>query len=124
MPEPIQSTGSNLCVYDPSQDVSHAVPPPRTEPSPPPVDSPGVTTLVNKNPPTTSSQCLPEKAALAAATGSLVRASGAVIFAAPTIAAELPAILGFIGSAITVGATAAALGNCEDKAAAEARALR
>jgi hypothetical protein len=36
---------------------------------------------------------------------------------APTIVGDIPAILTFIGSAITVGATAAALVSCEEAAA-------
>jgi len=120
VPEPIQSTGINSSVYDPAQDVCSAAP--ATVSSPPPAHPSGATTLVNKNPPSALPPCLPEKAALAAAAGNLVRATGGVIIGSPTVVGDIPAILVFIGSAISVGATAAALANCEDSAAAQAKA--
>jgi hypothetical protein len=122
VPEPIQSAGSNMCVYDPSQDVSSPASAPTAEPIPPPGNPAGVTALVNKHPPSSSGQCLSEKAAFAVASGNLVRAAGNVIVGAPTLVGDIPAILTFIGSAITLGATAAALVNCQDDAAMKAKA--
>jgi hypothetical protein len=122
VPEPIRSAGSNMCVYDPSQDVSSAASAPTAEPIPPPGNPAGVTALVNKHPPPASGQCLSQKAAVAVASGNFVRAAGSVIVGAPTLAGDIPAILTFIGSAITLGATAAALANCQDDAAEKSKA--
>jgi hypothetical protein len=125
VPEPIQSAGRNMSVYEPSQDVSSAAPapePPQSAASAPPPSPPGVTALVNKNPPPASMQCSSEKTALALATGNLVRAAGGMTVATTTIIGAIPAIASFIGSAIAVGATVAALANCEDAAAAKAKA--
>lgn len=125
VPEPTQSVGRNMSVYDPSQDVSSEPPapkPPQAVASPPPASPSGVTVLVSKNPPATSLQCVGEKAAFATAAGSLVRAAGGMVVATPTLVAAIPAIASFIASAMAVGATAAVLANCEDDAAAKAKA--
>jgi hypothetical protein len=111
-----------MCVYDPSQDVSSPASAPTAEPIPPPGNAAGVTALVNKHPPPASGQCLSEKAAVAVASGNLVRAAGNVIVGAPTLVGDIPAILTFIGSAIALGATAAALVNCHDDAVMKAKA--
>jgi hypothetical protein len=108
-----------MCEYDPSQDVSRAPPAPKPNGAAPATPT-GVTVLVKQNPP--AAQCMTEKAALAAASGALLRSAGAMAVSAPTLLGELPAILGFIGSAIAVGATAAQLANCQEEAAAAARA--
>jgi hypothetical protein len=76
---------------------------------------------VNKNPPA-ALQCLGERAAAAAAAGNLVRAAGGMAVVSPTVLGAIPAIAGFIGSAIVAAAAAAVLANCEDKAAAKAKA--
>jgi len=113
-----------MCEYDPSQDVSRAPPAPKPNVSDPhaaPASPPGVTALVNQNPPA-AQQCMTEKAALAAASGALLRSAGAMAVAAPTLLGELPAILGFIGSAIAVGAAAAQVANCQDEVAAQSGA--
>ena len=123
MPEPVQSVGRNICEYDPSQDVSRAPPAPKpnaTDPHATAASPPGVAVVVNQNPP--AAPCMAEKAALAAASGTLLRSAGAMAVAAPTLLGELPAILGFIGSAIAVGAAAAQLANCQDEAAAQSGA--
>lgn len=120
MPEPVQSVGRNMCEYDPSQDVSRAPPAPKpnvAEPGATPATPPGVSALVSQNPPE-ARHCMAEKAALATASGALLRSAGAMTVAAPTLLGEVPAILGFIGSAIAVGATAAQLLNCEEDAKA------
>jgi len=113
-----------MCEYDPSQDVSRAPPAPQSKAgaaSAPPTSAPGVAPLIKQHPPA-AGQCAGEEAAFAAAAGALVRSLGGLVAAAPTAVGALPAILGFIGSAIATGATAAQLANCKDDAAAESRA--
>lgn len=111
-----------MCEYDPSQDVSRAPPAPKAidwNPSPAPATSPGAAQLMKHHPPAPG-QCFGEEAALAVASGTLIRSLGVLVAAAPSGVGELPAILGFIGSAIAVGATAAQLVHCRDDAAAAA----
>ncbi len=126
VPEPIQSAGKNVCEYDPSQQMSIAPPAP---PSPAPLESrqppeppPAVTQLVNKHTATAAAgHCTKEGAALAAASGQLLRSTAAMTVATPTVVAALPAVASFIGSAILVGATAAAYLNCRDELAARTK---
>lgn len=125
MPEPVQSAGRNMCVYDASQDVCSAPPAPtspQTTVNPPPASAPGVTALVNKHPPAALQQCLGERVAVAVAAGNLVRAAGGMAAASPTVIGAIPAITSFIGSAIIAGAAAAALANCEEGAAVKTKA--
>jgi len=113
-----------MCVYDASQDVSSAPPaqkPADTKQSRGPAGPPGTAQLVQQHPPGLG-QCAGEEASLAAAAGVLIRSIGGLTVAAPTGVGEIPAILGFIGSAIAVGAAAAKLANCRDEAAAIAGA--
>jgi hypothetical protein len=126
VPEPIQSMGSNACEYNPSQQVSSAPPAPppselesRPPPEPPP---PAVSTLVNNyKPPSAVGQCTTEAAALVAASGRMLGSVGAMVVAAPTMIAEIPVILGFIGNAAALGAAAAVYANCKDEVAAKSK---
>jgi hypothetical protein len=74
--------------------------------------------LVSKHPPAgaaaAATQCRSEEAALLTASGVLLRSAGALVVAAPTAVAEIPAITAFIGSAIAVGVSAAVYLNCKD----------
>jgi hypothetical protein len=47
---------------------------------------------------------------------------GAMVAAGPTMIAEIPAILGFIGNAAALGAAAAVYANCKDEVAAKSKA--
>jgi hypothetical protein len=112
-----------MCEYDPSQDVSRAPPAPKpndaSAPSPSPA-SPAVVQLVKQHPPAVG-QCVGEEAAFAAASGALIRSIGGLAVGAPTVVGAIPAVLGFIGSAIVVGATAARLANCHDELAGQSK---
>jgi hypothetical protein len=131
VPEPIQSVGRNIAEYDPSNDVCSEPPAAKPDATPggdssqPPAAHPSaVTWLVSKHPPTgaaAATQCLSEKAALLTAGGVLLRSAGALVVAAPTAVAEIPAITAFIGSAIAVGVSAATYLNCKDAEHADAK---
>jgi hypothetical protein len=126
VPESIQSVGSNACEYNPSQDVSSAPPtPPSSElqsRSPPEPPSPAVGKLVSNYQPTSAvGQCTTEAAALVAASGRMLGSVGAMVVAAPTMLAEIPVILGFIGNAAALGAAAAVYANCKDEAEAKSK---
>lgn len=127
MPESIQSVGSNTSQYNPSQAVSSA--PPTLEPSelesrpPPTPPPPAVSKLVsNHKPASAGGQCTTEAAALVAASGRMLGSVGAMVVAAPTVIAEVPVILGFIGNAAALGAAAAVYLNCKDEASAKSKA--
>ena len=126
MPESIQSVGSNASQYNPSQAVSSA--PPTLEPSepetrPPPAPTPpAVTKLVSNHKPASAvGQCTTEAAALVSAGGRMLGSVGAMVVATPTVIAEVPVILGFIGNAAALAATAALYFNCKDEVAAKSK---
>jgi hypothetical protein len=92
-------------------------------PPPPPPPLPAVTQLVNNHKPTPAvGQCTTEAAALVSASGRMLGSVGAMVVAAPTLIAEVPVILGFIGNAAALGATAALYLNCKDEVAARSKA--
>jgi hypothetical protein len=127
VPEAIQSVASNASQYNPSQQVSSA--PPTPQPSelesrpPPEPPAPAVSKLISNYKPTaTVGQCSTEAAALVVASGRMLSSVGAMVAAAPTMIAEVPVILGFIGNAAALGAAAAVYANCKDEAAAKSKA--
>jgi hypothetical protein len=75
--------------------------------------------LVKQNPPAAAAACTEEAAKLAAAGVSMLRSLGQVAVGAPTVIAEIPAILGFIAAAVLTGAAAADYANCKEKAGPE-----
>lgn len=120
MTSTIQSVASNASVYDPSQHLSLAPPAAAsgsqsTAPAPPPA----VTLLVKQNPPAAGGACTEEAAKLAAASVNMLRSLGQVVVGAPTVVAEIPAILGFIAAAMLTGAAAADYADCKEKAGPE-----
>jgi hypothetical protein len=111
----IQSVGSNTSVYDPSPHMSSA-PPASASGAPPSASPPAVTQLVKQNPPAgAGNSCVAEGTALAAATANLLGSLGRVVVGAPTLIAEVPALLGFIAAAMQTGAAAANYANCKDR---------
>jgi hypothetical protein len=107
--------------------VSSAPPPPQPselESRPPPEPPPAaVTKLVDGHKAASGvGQCTTEAAALAGATGRMLGSVGAMVVAAPTVIAEVPVILGFIGNAVALGATAALYLNCKDEVAEKSKA--
>ena len=80
---------------------------------------PAVVQLIKQNPPGAGS-CAGEAAVLAAATANLLRSLGQVALGAPTVVAEVPAILGFIAAAMQTGAAAANYANCRERTGPEA----
>ncbi|HEX2873263.1 MAG TPA: hypothetical protein VHP33_18520 [Polyangiaceae bacterium] len=120
MTSTIQSVGSNASVYDPPQHLSLAPPAAAsgsqsTAPTPPPA----VMLLVKQNPPAAGAACTEEAAKLAAASVNLLRSLGQVAVGAPTLIAEIPAILGFVAAAMLTGAAAADYVNCKEEAGPE-----
>lgn len=117
MTSTIQSVGSNSSVYDPSPYMSSAPPgaasgAPATQLASPPA----VLQLVKQNPPAgAGNSCVAEGTALAAATANLLGSLGRVVAGAPTLIAEVPALLGFIAAAMQTGAAAANYAKCKDR---------
>jgi hypothetical protein len=56
------------------------------------------------------------------ASGRMLGSLGAMVAAAPTVIAEVPVILGFIGNAAALGAAAAVYLNCKEEVAAKSKA--
>lgn len=78
-----------------------------------------MTQLVKNNPPGGAGACTEEAAKLAAASVNLLRSLAQVAAGAPTVVAEVPALLGFIAAAMLTGAAAADYAKCKDGAGPE-----
>lgn len=81
--------------------------------------APAVTLLVKQNPPAGANSCSNEGAALAVAGANVLGSLGRVVVGAPTLIAEIPAILGFIAASVAAGAAAAKYVDCREQAGRE-----
>ena len=122
MSSTIQSVSSNAsCVHDASEYLSIAPAPPLEpaasgEPSCQSAAAPAVIQLLKQNPPGGANSCTEEGVALAIAGANVLGSLGRVVVAAPSVVGEIPALLGFIASAMVAGAAAAKYVDCKEQA--------
>ena len=130
MPEPIRGGETNMCQLDESYETgAPPAPPAATRAAPPlqateePAPSPrAVQQLVSASLPRPSAACLEQAADTVKSGGALLAAGAAVFASGPTLFGVAVTGAAFIGLSAVFGANLAKLENCEDEAAARAKA--